>query len=1041
MPNTSVLRHSLRLSLARSPSRTAGRAVALAGLLLAFLWVGAASAQVPDLAALQSAIEAEQSNAQSLQRAIAQQQEINAELARLIDQEDGTIATPTLANLRQAQFEVDMARTRILNLSHNRAAKLADINTLNALIVQQTSNARSDDAPTLGTVVDEAAQALRQDLKAQAEAIVDGIVRLEALLTDALSWRREQLLILQNAASFEALIKDARSRDAAAVRRIRILVQRLGQQALTLSNLAADLGEANTGAVEQRNQMRVEADELTLRANARLTDITIVESRTVIDGIKPLIAEKAVPVEILDQALDALDAQELALDDRADISATIAGAINDFTQILTDWSGETSSELNASVDRLRRLLSQQEREMTQLHQAIEDSRTSLTRERARRERAQLFSRESARTDRNSRARIANELREMPRELRTLYLSRLAEVRAAVEVAAPRQIALGALFVVLLVMVTLVLRQRVLKRFISADATKATEIPLEVLRRNLFWLFPLGLWGIFTTIFQISDTTARSGFVLLCVPAAAASLFDFTKVIVSRSGAATRLGALINRATGAAMVLTAIVVFVYVLLDELPMLPSTQAALNRLAYSVFVLAGLPMLLFVIVFAKPGEGHARNPLRSVVASLLALLPPSALIATGLAGLLGYSELASIMLIDLAISISIVAVLALLLGVLHDVAEGVAMRIRERDPAQAYFVRQNFISPVKSVSQIVLMVLAVVVASRLFNWTADTYIVSEILTVWNQRLFTVGSSSYSIGHVLIAIAAFVLVFWFAAWSRRIAYTVVLRQVKDIGIRQSLSVFAQYVVIVIGVLLTLTAIGFDVTTLTVFAASLGVGIGFGLQNVVNNFISGILLLVERPLRLGDIVTVGTASGTVSQIGIRSMRLRTFDEFDLIVPNSALIADTFTNWTRSNSLMRVVLPVGISYDDDPTRAVTIVEEILREHPGVANIPAPMVTVENFGASSVDLRVCYYIDLRGSYSGFVTRGEVLTQIRSRFAEAGLSIPFPQRDVHIIAPKTVDASAPPEVRPQMGEKQTPSDDGWQADAVEMIEDKD
>ncbi|GAB5375524.1 MAG: hypothetical protein AcusKO_19860 [Acuticoccus sp.] len=1031
----------------RCPGRLAGAARPACGAaLLALLTLFAADvhAQVPDLAGLKASITTEEATANALQRAITQQRTINADLARQLESAEAIVATPTMTDLRQAQFEVDMARTRILNLTNNRTGKQAEISALNALIVQQTTNTRSTENPTLSTVVDEATLALRQQLKTASEAVADAFGTLEATQADALSWRREQLLILQNAASFDALISDARARDSAAVRRIRALVQTLGQRALSLSNLASDLGEANSGATEERNALRVQADELTLRANARLTDIAIVETRAILEGIKPLVSEKAVPVRLLDEAQEALDTQEAALKDRAEVSVTIGAALNDFSQILRDWSGASSEDLLASVERLRRLLRQQGSETTSLFQSIAESRTALSRERARREREQLFSRESGRTDEQSRKRIAVEVMEMPHELRALYETRLAEIRAAMDVAGPRQIAMaGGLFLVLVVL-TLVFRQRVLKRFINASVTKATEVPLEVLRRNVFWLFPLAAWAIFAMSFQISETTMQSVFVLLCIPAAAASLFDFTKVIVNRSGAATRLGTLINRLTGVAMVLTAIVLFIYVLLDELPMLPSTQAALNRLAYSVFVLAGLPMLLFAIVFAKPPSGRTTNALRSVVASFLSLLPPAALIATGLAGLLGYTELASIMLEDLAIAIAILGVLALLLGVLYDVTEGIASQIRERDPARAYFVRQNFISPLKSICQAILAVLAFIAAAQFFNWTSDTYGVAEVLSVWNHSLFTVGSTSYSVGHVVIALAAFGFVFWFAAWSRRIAYSVVLRQVKDIGIRQSLSVFAQYVVIVFGVLLTLTAVGFDVTTLTVFAASLGVGIGFGLQNVVNNFISGILLLVERPLRLGDIVTVGTASGTVSQIGIRSMRLRTFDEFDLIVPNSALISDTFTNWTRSNSLMRVVLPVGISYDDDPTKAVAIVEEVLQEHPGVSNNPAPMVTVEAFGASSVDLRVCYYIDLRGSYSGFVTKSEVLTAIRARFSEAGLSIPFPQRDIHIIAPKAVDASAQaaaPEVRPAMGEARTSDRRAMQGDAIEMLDDTD
>jgi len=1029
------------------PSSRIGRARGvIAGLLAILACVFAAMAtpavaQVPDLAAIKAAIASEKTTQRSLEAAIAQQRALNADLAKRLGTATnaGTIVTPTIEDLRQAQFEVDMARTRILNVSQSRNAKLAAIDTLNAVIVQQTTSAGAGERGTLGAVVEEAALALRQELKAVSEQTARGFSDLEEMLTDTLSWRREQLLIVQNAASFEALVRGTRIGESPAVRRLRDLVQSLGQRALDLNNLAAELSEANPGVTEERNELRVEADELTLRANARLTDIAIVETRAMVDGIAPLIHEKAVPVHILDKALDALAAQKATLRERLNIGANISAALDDFRQILRSDAAEgadASSGLAAAVSRLRHLLGQQDAEIAALNDAIDTSRVALLRERSARERMQLFSRDASRTDRSSRSRIAAEVLEMPGELQALYHTRLTEVRTAVEVAPPRQIAFAAFLVICLIGFTILLRQRVLGRFIKSNSTKATEVPLEVLRRNLFWLLPIGVWLIFTEIFQISDTTARSGFAFLAIPAAAASLSDLTKAIVSRRGGSSGLGVVINRATAIAMVLTAIVVFIYVLLDEVPVLPSTQTALNRLAYSVFVLAGLPMLLFVIFFAKPTEGQQRNPLRSIAASLLSLLPPGALIATGVIGLLGYTNLASVMLEDLALAIAIIAVLALFLGILHDVSETIAQRIRDRDPAQAYFVRQNFIRPVKNVGQIALMALAVVAAANIFAWTSDTYFIAKFLSFWNARLFTIGSTGYSIGHVLIGLAAVGFVFWFGAWSRRITYTVVLRKVKDIGIRQSLSVFAQYVVIVIGVLLTLTAIGFDVTTLTVFAASLGVGIGFGLQNVVNNFISGILLLVERPLRLGDIVTVGGASGTVSQIGIRSMRMRTFDEFDLIVPNSALISDTFTNWTRSNSLMRVILTVGISYNDDPKTAIEIIEAILAEHPGVSSNPVPMVTVDEFGASSVDLRVCYYIDLRGTYSGFTTRSEVLTAIRYRFAEQGLSIPFPQRDLHIIAPPA--GNTPPEVREQIAPQPRPRDaeEGWQGDAVEM-----
>ena len=191
---------------------------------------------------------------------------------------------------------------------------------------------------------------------------------------------------------------------------------------------------------------------------------------------------------------------------------------------------------------------------------------------------------------------------------------------------------------------------------------------------------------------------------------------------------------------------------------------------------------------------------------------------------------------------------------------------------------------------------------------------------------------------------------------------------------------------------------IGLDLTALTVFAASIGVGIGFGLQNVVNNFISGILLLAERPLRVTDIVTIGGETGEVTRIGIRSLIVRTFDRKDLIIPNSAVIGNTFTNWTRNDETLREVLLFRISYRDDPRLVAAKVEEIARTTKGVAPNPAPKATVYEFQEAAVIIRLQYYARLRGAVGGLDIRAEILTRVRDAFAQAGIVIPTPSGDV-------------------------------------------
>jgi len=183
------------------------------------------------------------------------------------------------------------------------------------------------------------------------------------------------------------------------------------------------------------------------------------------------------------------------------------------------------------------------------------------------------------------------------------------------------------------------------------------------------------------------------------------------------------------------------------------------------------------------------------------------------------------------------------------------------------------------------------------------------------------------------------------------------------------------------------------------VFAGALGVGIGFGLQNIANNFISGLILLMERPVRAGDWVTVGDYEGEIARIGIRSATLVTWDNQEVIIPNADLISNAFTNWTRSDPIVRTVLVVGVSYDGDPHTAMKVLEEAVIMQPEVMLQPAPCIYLTNFNDSSVDIRVQYYTDVTQS-SRLEVKSKVMLAIWDALKEADIEIPFPQRDVHI-----------------------------------------
>ena len=218
------------------------------------------------------------------------------------------------------------------------------------------------------------------------------------------------------------------------------------------------------------------------------------------------------------------------------------------------------------------------------------------------------------------------------------------------------------------------------------------------------------------------------------------------------------------------------------------------------------------------------------------------------------------------------------------------------------------------------------------------------------------------------------------------------------DPGTRYAVTTIVGYVVFGAGLVVGLAQLGIDWSKLQWIIAALGVGLGFGLQEVVANFVSGIIILFERPVRVGDTVTIGELSGTVSDISIRATTITDFEKREVLLPNKAIITDTVTNWTLHDAITRLLIPIGVAYGSDVAAVRELLMKVVQSHPDVLALPAPTVFFVNHGASSLDFELRLFVatpSLR-----LTVKHDINAAINTALVDAGIVIPFPQTDVHL-----------------------------------------
>ncbi len=268
------------------------------------------------------------------------------------------------------------------------------------------------------------------------------------------------------------------------------------------------------------------------------------------------------------------------------------------------------------------------------------------------------------------------------------------------------------------------------------------------------------------------------------------------------------------------------------------------------------------------------------------------------------------------------------------------------------------------------------------------------------WYRQLFfgfRIGNTQVSLAVLLASLIVFVLAYGAARLFQGWLDVRVLQPAGiSGGVRDSIRIGVGYVGIVIAALAAFSYAGFNLSNLAIVAGALSVGIGFGLQSVVNNFVSGLILLAERPIKVGDLVVVGGEEGYVRKISVRSTEVETFDRARVIIPNSYFITEKVKNWTLRDNIRRIMIPVGVAYGCDPRKVKGILLKVAQDNPNVMSSPAPSVDFEDFGADSLNFKLCAFVyDLNKAGS---TSTDLRIAILDAFNEAGIAIPFRQTDV-------------------------------------------
>ena len=374
-----------------------------------------------------------------------------------------------------------------------------------------------------------------------------------------------------------------------------------------------------------------------------------------------------------------------------------------------------------------------------------------------------------------------------------------------------------------------------------------------------------------------------------------------------------------------------------------------------------------------------------------SLLVFIVPITLFITAMIGLSGFVNLSWTMSryegYVLMVLVGYILTRGLLFDALELLSEWMISSLRN-----GWLWIEVFLKPLDTILRIVLLSASVCFLFQLFGWHSDSPVVIQIRQAVFYPLVQFPGIHITVASILAFIALVALFTWASRWTREFCYRWLFTRAKDAGVRNSLSVFTQYAVVLIGGVITLHVLGLDFTGMSMILGGLAVGMGFGLRDFASNIVGGVMLLIERPVREGDLITIGEYEGQVSHIGIRSMRVSSWDNTEVLIPNAETFNKPFINWTHQDGIVRTVIPIKVSRADDPIMVQQLILDVLAIIPEIEPDPPAQVFLKKIDEALIEFEARYFINVH-VHTRFEVRSKVLFAITAQFNAANIKAPI------------------------------------------------